>query len=444
MYLASFLRAPDLGGLNYWSDDVLVRGIPVEKVGGIIFGLPEVTAIYPANLSDAQFVEAIYKNVFGRASTAEGMTYWSNEIANLRDGFLAQGHEPVLAAFEARGKLVMNMVNAGLGTAEGTLGKAYIDNRFQVALYASERQRVLGKEIPQAKLRSISDSVTADKATIAPAKASIDAALNPPPPAPVIQSKTLTNARAIAAWKSTIPAGEKRPVIVFLPGWGGVGNVNATRSGQNDLLANEGYVTLAVGFEQSGAAWNSDILAQTLSGLNKLCADAAIPAQCGAIALVGSSYGGSQNMKVIDHLIANGYNLPGQKRAVAFLSEDTGYAAPGQILDFNTGAFQRNGLANTAQYSVAMIENLGDTTFPVDQCTWGNCGARTLAQAHYQANHANVYSHCPAGGEHGTRGYAQWDAWVVSALKTMLHVNSGIPTFTGYTPPSLAVANNCR
>ena len=442
MYLAAFLRAADMGGMNYWSNQINNEGQSYQRVGGTIFSLSVVTAIYPAGMADQAFVEAIYNNVFGRASDAEGLNYWTNELITLRNTYLAQGSG--YAAFEARGQLVVNMMNAGLGTAEGTPGKAYIDNRFLVALYASERQRVLGKEIPPATLRSISDSVTADPATIAPAKAAIDAALNPPPPAPVIQTKTLTSARAIAAWKSTIPAGEKRPVIVFLPGWGGVGNVDATRGAQNDLLANEGYVTLAIGFQQSGAAWNSDILAQTLSGLNKLCADASIPAQCGAIALLGSSYGGSQNMKVIDHLIANGYNLPGQKRALAFLSEDTGYAAPGQILDFNTGAFQRNGLANTAQYSVAMIENLGDTTFPVNECTWGNCGARTLAQAHYQANHANVYSHCPAGGEHGTRGYASWDAWVISALKTMIHVNSGVPTFTGYTPPSLVVGNNCR
>jgi len=69
-YLAAFLRAPELSGLNYWSDEVLVQGKSLQEVGGTIFSLDIVKAIYPANLTDTQFVEAIYKNVFGRASDA--------------------------------------------------------------------------------------------------------------------------------------------------------------------------------------------------------------------------------------------------------------------------------------------------------------------------------------------------------------------------------------
>ena len=175
MYLAAFLRAADMGGMNYWSNQINNEGQSYQRVGGTIFSLSVVTAIYPAGMADQAFVEAIYNNVFGRASDAEGLNYWTNELITLRNTYAAQGSGN--AAFEARGQLVVNMMNAGLGTAEGTPGKAYIDNRFQVALYASERQRVLGKEIPPATLRSISNGVTADKATIAPAKAAIDAAL---------------------------------------------------------------------------------------------------------------------------------------------------------------------------------------------------------------------------------------------------------------------------
>ncbi|HNE04683.1 MAG TPA: hypothetical protein PLT08_09205, partial [Anaerolineales bacterium] len=90
-----------------------------------------------------------------------------------------------------------------------------------------------------------------------------------------INSKTLTPNKAIASWASGIPAGEKRPVIVFLPGWGGVGGVDAAISAQNTNLVNQGYVTLAIGFDSSGT-WNSDIEQKTLDGLNKLCADTTI------------------------------------------------------------------------------------------------------------------------------------------------------------------------
>ena len=126
-------------------------------------------------------------------------------------------------------------------------------------------------------------------------------------PAFTTNSKVLTAGRAIANWASGIPAGEKRPVVVFLPGWGGVGAVDAFVSAQNTNLSNEGYVTLAIGFDSS-TTWISDIDVKTLQGLDKLCTDITIPANCGAIVLDGSSYGAAQNYWVIEYLRSHGYN----------------------------------------------------------------------------------------------------------------------------------------
>jgi hypothetical protein len=260
----------------------------------------------------------------------------------------------------------------------------------------------------------------------------------------LINSKILTAGRAIANWPSGIPGSEKHPVLIFLPGWGGVGAVNASVSAQNTNLVNEGYVTLAIGFDSS-ATWISDIDVKTLQGLDKLCADAAIPANCNAVVLDGESYGGAQNYWVIEYLRSNGYDgSAGSKgRVLGFISEDAGYGAPGTLTNPTTGAFTRTGLADTASYAVALIQNLGDTTFPVDECTWGNCGARVLSNAHLAGGASNVFSICPPGGEHGTRGFANWNAWVISAIKTMIHVTYAIPAFTGYTAPTLAVSNAC-
>ncbi len=259
-----------------------------------------------------------------------------------------------------------------------------------------------------------------------------------------INTKTLTVGRAIASWPSGIPVGEKRPVVVFLPGWSGSGAVNAAVSAQNTNLVNAGYVTLAIGFDSS-ATWISDINLKTLQGLNKLCTDATIPANCNAIILDGSSYGGAQNYWVMEYLQSNGYDSSTgiNGKALGFISEDAGYGAPGVLTNSNTGAYNRTGLADTTSYSVAMIENLGDTTFPVDECTWGNCGIRVLSNAHKVRGDTNVFSMCPPGGGHGTRGYANWNQWTISAIKTMIHVTNGVPAFTGYTNPSVTVANSC-
>lgn len=259
-----------------------------------------------------------------------------------------------------------------------------------------------------------------------------------------VNTKTLTPNKAIASWQTGIPSGEKRPVVVFLPGWGGVGGVNASISAQNTNVTNQGYVTLAIGFDSS-QTWISDISHKTLEGLNKLCVDAAIPANCDAIVLNGSSYGGAQNYWVIEYVRNNGYDggAGSMGNVIGFVSEDAGYGAPGTLVDANTGEYNRTGLADTSAYSVAMIENLGDTTFPVDECTWGNCGIRVLSNAHFARGDTNVFTMCPPGGEHGTRGYTDWNAWVTSAIKTIIHVESAIPAFTGYTAPTLSVTNSC-
>jgi uncharacterized delta-60 repeat protein len=171
LYLAVFLRAPDLGGLNYWTDEVLVHGKSLPSIGGIIFSLPVVTNTYPASLSDLDFVEAIYHNVFGRDSDAQGLAYWASEIATLRSTYTAQGSAN--ADFEARAQLVMNMMNAGLGTPDGTDGKAYIENRLAVAEYVAEQQLELGRDISAAFLLETLSHVNADDASVSTGKNAI-------------------------------------------------------------------------------------------------------------------------------------------------------------------------------------------------------------------------------------------------------------------------------
>ena len=259
-----------------------------------------------------------------------------------------------------------------------------------------------------------------------------------------MNSKVLTPGRAIAAWPSGIPSGEKRPVVIFLPGWGGEGDLNAWISPQNTNLVNEGYVTLAIGFDYI-STYVSDSDVKTMEGLDKLCADASIPANCDAIVLDGESYGGSQNYWVIEYLRSHGYDggAGSAGKTLGFISEDTGYAAPGVLTNPVTGAFTRTGLADNASYSVAMIQNLGDTRIHVDECTWGYCGERELSNAHLARGDNNVFSICPFGGEHTTREFADWNAWVTSAIKTMIHVINGIPVFTGYTNPTMVLGNTC-
>ncbi len=231
---------------------------------------------------------------------------------------------------------------------------------------------------------------------------------------------------------------EKRPVVLLMPGWGGNGDVPATRDAQALMFANAGYVALNIGFHQTNSgAWYSDLSESAKAALEALCVQGY--ADCSAVLLVGESYGGTQTHPVVRYLHANAvFDGSGGANAghkvLGLLGQDSGYtlnwAAP---VD-----------ADATAYSIAMIQNLGDSDFPVDTCAWGNCGARNRADYHQTAPGSQfVLSYCPAGGSHGSRGYAQWDAWVLSAAKTMLHNQRGVVKFSGYSEPTLMPSNAC-
>jgi hypothetical protein len=232
----------------------------------------------------------------------------------------------------------------------------------------------------------------------------------------------------------TLPAtAERRPVVLIAQGWGGSGNSAGAQSALATQLANAGYVAVDVGFNEI-SPWVSDLPYSAKAALDKLCADLAQRANCDAIIWTGSSYSGTQSLLVTNYLRAYGRPVKG------FVSQDAGYTLYWGVPNH----------ANLADYSVALIENMGDSTFPVNACSGGNCGARERATWHRNngVNTDKILSWCPAGGEHGTRdnvpGGAQgWDNWVISSIKTMLHTHRGVATFTGYTPPNVAVSNAC-
>jgi endoglucanase len=231
---------------------------------------------------------------------------------------------------------------------------------------------------------------------------------------------------------------ERRPVVVLMPGWSGMGDVPAVRNTQALMFADQGYVAMNVGLHQTNSGtWYSDLAESVKAALDALCVQGY--ADCSAVVITGESYGGTQTHPVVRYLHASGAfdgsgGANAGRKVVGILAQDSGYtqywAAP---ID-----------ADATAYSIAMIENLGDSTFPVDSCAFGNCGTRNRADYHRNAPGSQyVLSYCPAGGTHGSRGYTDWDAWVLSAVKTMLHDHRGVPRFAGYVEPSLAVSNAC-
>ncbi|SFV63189.1 Chitinase [hydrothermal vent metagenome] len=78
LYIATFNRAPDKAGLNYWVNE---SGLKLEDIARSFFDQEETKKRYPAEFSRADFIDAIYKNLFQRESDANGFDYWYDELS---------------------------------------------------------------------------------------------------------------------------------------------------------------------------------------------------------------------------------------------------------------------------------------------------------------------------------------------------------------------------
>ncbi len=125
LYVAFFNRVPDADGLEYWIGQ-LDSGQSINQISESFYAAgvqySSLTG-FTSSMSNADFVNVVYKNVLGRAdgADAEGLAYWSGALSN---------------GTETRGSLV----SAILGSAHTFKGNAtwgwvadLLDNKIEVA-----------------------------------------------------------------------------------------------------------------------------------------------------------------------------------------------------------------------------------------------------------------------------------------------------------------------
>jgi hypothetical protein len=79
LYWAFFLRAPDLGGMTYWTGQ-LTGGKTLAAVAAQFAKSSEFQTKYGSK-TDQQFVTLIYQNIFERDPDPGGLAYWTNKLA---------------------------------------------------------------------------------------------------------------------------------------------------------------------------------------------------------------------------------------------------------------------------------------------------------------------------------------------------------------------------
>ena len=80
LYIATFNRAPDEAGLEYWVGRYK-DGMSIEQIAESFFDQPETIELYGDEDLDV-FIDSVYENVLDRAPDKAGADYWKAELSS--------------------------------------------------------------------------------------------------------------------------------------------------------------------------------------------------------------------------------------------------------------------------------------------------------------------------------------------------------------------------
>lgn len=156
LYVAYFNRPADTAGLEYWNAIVTAAGGSTAAVSAAFAAAAEYKTEY-ANMTNAQIVDKVYMNLFGRAAEDAGKAYWA-DLLDKKAITIDQ---------------VVTQVAAG---AKGTDSEAYANKvlaaqAFTAALDSKVEQDGYSGTAANTQAKAFLSGVTTD--------ASLDAAINP-------------------------------------------------------------------------------------------------------------------------------------------------------------------------------------------------------------------------------------------------------------------------
>lgn len=161
LYVATFNRAPDKGGLEYWLHDSFGGHPCLEQIAKSFFDQPETKERYPEKLETREFVKAIYQNLFNRDPDPGGWDYWTQEIEKYEN---SGGNEGI-----PRDRMILAVINGALAPTGSPTDAQVLANKTTVGLSfvnAGLNDTVQAKEVMAA--------VTSDPATVQAAQRKID------------------------------------------------------------------------------------------------------------------------------------------------------------------------------------------------------------------------------------------------------------------------------
>lgn len=157
LYIATFDRAPDSAGLDYWVGRIDSDEMTIETVASSFFDQPETKEKYPENSTSTEVVDLVYQNILGRVGDEAGRAYW---IGELDSGKIS------------RANIIIALIN-GAKAGGTTDDKALLENKKEVGKYFAID--ILADDVTTAK--SIMTGITADASTVTTAKSTLNSSL---------------------------------------------------------------------------------------------------------------------------------------------------------------------------------------------------------------------------------------------------------------------------
>jgi len=150
LYVATFNRAPDSVGLDYWFRD---SGLNLLGIAQSFFDQEETLSLYPPGSSNKNFVEAVYNNLFNRNPDTGGLNYWENDL-NLGN--------------VSRNSFIMAVINGAKDNEDG-FDATTLENKKEVGVYFANK----GLDNKN-QARYTMEGVTSDDSTVSFIKNKID------------------------------------------------------------------------------------------------------------------------------------------------------------------------------------------------------------------------------------------------------------------------------
>lgn len=169
LYLAFFARAPDVFGMQYWQERLLEEGRDFATISKDFAWSEEAKYLFPDEVSNRDFVQNIYQNVFDRDPDEGGWDYWTERLDALGTTDLNE-----------RGAFVAELILGAYAVTSGDEDRDLLTNKHDVAMYyVSELSMNLDEGFSPA-INDLLELVTGDDSTAGKAEYVIDYAMDNP------------------------------------------------------------------------------------------------------------------------------------------------------------------------------------------------------------------------------------------------------------------------